>query len=346
MEAQKYGKISSIKKELNDIEGTLIWDPGDEYANKGEYPATIINNPDIELSGTELFDLNEGQTSDDIAPPDPNPIFEIPADIEEKNIENILSRDTGYDIRKQIEIKSIDALGWYTPFHQEKYQWGVHISGIGVYKLAVTAFENIDCSLQKKIELSNAAISRHEIFHFSSEYMQSQWELNVGLPCYWPTTSLIDKILGYFPKEERLANAYMLRGFRWPSNVTREKNSFRSLANWTKFAPEGYRDGILDVPKTEFHVGCSELSQIYQNCMKRNYNAPLNGLDHVSLFGGFPKIDWRYCPIIFVHDETKLGLPPISVRFINSIQQIEESRKFKKSMKSLGKKFREKVGEN
>lgn len=62
------------------------------------------------------------------------------------------------------------------------------------------------------------AVLRHELFHFEVDCMIASWELATGVEVYWASRKYRNAA-GYNELEEGLANAYMLRGFKYPSRL-------------------------------------------------------------------------------------------------------------------------------
>ena len=219
-------RVSKILQALERIPGALRNEPEDIGREIGDLPAALtLYDPDTLYEDTlyeETLEPVSGPLGEAYSAnsPDPSPVFEIPPEIEEIDAQRILSKDAGERIQQKVLVHGIDALGWYFTFHQRSHQWGIYISISGIAHLAARVFHALDCSNTRKFGLAFQAIHRHELLHFAADYMSAQWELAVGQECFWLSRSLKDPKLGYNLQEEMLANGYMLRGFRWPSDAT------------------------------------------------------------------------------------------------------------------------------
>ena len=68
---------------------------------------------------------------------------------------------------------------------------------------------------------------------------------------------------GYIEQEEALANAYMIRGFRWKSSATFEAQATPSIKAFCARQPAGYNRGPHYVATAKFLIGCRELAFQY-----------------------------------------------------------------------------------
>src|SRR5690606_28391437 len=139
-----------------------------------------------------------------------------------------------------------------------------------------------------------------------------QWELAAGDACFWPSRSL--KESGYNHQEEMLANAYMLRGVRYPSRASKQDGAYRALKKFTLSQPAGYNAGSKIVDRYNFLENCGYLSFQYQSCRQR-YTAPPIGFDHQIFYPGLPRINWQICPIHIIDDTQRYSLPPEWAKF-------------------------------
>ena len=171
--------------------------------------------------------------------------------------------------------------------------------------------------------------------HFAVDYMASQWEIAAGTRCFWSAwDKLRDQNLGYPLCEEGLANGYMLRGFRFPSQLLREPGAFGLLRDFVATMPPGYRDGIDYIGKRSFEAMLEVQSLEFEGCLDRRYRAPFpQGFDHLSFYPFLRPIDWRYCSILL--DSGRKAVP-ISLRIITSINMIGESPRFEKRIRRMG----------
>jgi len=54
-------------------------------------------------------------------------------------------------------------------------------------------------------------------------------------------------------------------------------------------------------------------------------------MEFSALYPLKPQIDWRYCPIHFVHDEHRLEIPKIYLDLFTSIRKLEEPASFQRT---------------
>ena len=200
------------------------------------------------------------------------------------------------------------------------------------------AFARLQVSRARRIELAFNAILRHELMHFAVDYMASQWELAIGMQCYWSSQRLRDSHYGYYLLEEKLANAYMLRGFRFPTRTTRESGAFNALRDFTLGMPPGYRDGASALSKNSFEANLSVISAEFEGSIERNYKTCFpQGFDHLSLYPSLRPINWRYCTVLLDYDGEVV---PFSVRIISTIPMIEETPRFRRRIGQTGAQVR------
>jgi hypothetical protein len=137
-------------------------------------------------------------------------------------------------------MRGIDAYGWYVSFHQRAQQHGIYLPVEGFFAFALQVLEGVALPFERKLEISLHAILRHELFHFAVDCMAANWELSIGKPVYF-----LAKAEGSHGElEEALANAYMLRGFRYPNGILKTgRGCFHALKAFCARQPAGYRDG-------------------------------------------------------------------------------------------------------
>ena len=327
--------VSDILAELRRVPGAVVDETEHIDRRTGQEEATVIHEPpaptidDFEETLAPVDGDRVGLEWDQ--PEDPASYVEVPPEIERMGAGKFLSEHVGKEIRQKILLHGVDALGWYVTFHQRRYQYGIYIPTTGFLYLATTTFGRLASPVARKAELALHAILRHELMHFAADNMAAQWELAVGKPCWLPAQAMGNS------HEEMLANGYMLRGFRFPSIATRQRGAFAQLENFTRMQPEGYKDGHLMLPRGEFEDAWCHLSYRYACCMDVEFEPPLRGYDHLQLLAGWPRIDWRFCPIHIVHDEQRLDLPAIGISLFDSIARIEETNGFRRQLARMGK---------
>jgi hypothetical protein len=299
--------IYAIRESLSDIPGALVGDPWTSPVDLGETRRVPIHQPEPE-QGT-LAGAHE-KWVDNISEEEPTIVFEIPLELDDRRIGVALS-ESGRDFEALVQTRGVDVLGWYVPFHYRNSQHGIYISSAGVLWLALQCFkgpysENVYEEVTRKLQYAARAILRHETFHFAAECMAANWELIIGAPCYVTARNILKSSGGYVEHEEALANAYMLRGFRWESLSTRGAKATEALKRFMQNLPAGYRDGAKFVAHDHYAEGCRDLSSMYHTCMRTNWFAPRDTFDSVGLYPNISKIDWRRAPIILV-DEANRG---------------------------------------
>jgi len=256
-------------------------------------------------------------------------IFEIGAEIDEDRLQDALGGGLGESVRKSIEMRGVDALGWYVTFHARGVQWGIYIKSSSVLTLATTTFERLAADMETRLRIAFRAIHQHEIFHFATDYMSAQWELIAARPCHQPARGLRDKIVGYNLLEEALANANMIRSSQRGRSALRVRDRAARLREFTSFQPAGYRDAQEYVSRSAFIAGCEKLARNYLSCIPDYGRGGIPSLDLMGLYPQWPQLDWRYCPVHVVDDTPHLRLPPFKIDLFRTVEGIEESNKFR-----------------
>jgi hypothetical protein len=342
--------INTIRDRLGDIPGALIEEPLKSTVDLGEIPHVPIHQPTAK-SSKELSIPVDTESSDslDTSPEEESLItFEIPPELDERTIKEALGQVEGGDFERLIKLSGIDALGWYFPFHYLIAQHGIYISSKGTLQLAAYCFkrkysEDAREDLSKKIRYATHAILRHESFHFAVECMAANWELATGVPCYINANrKMRNQDLGYVEQEEALANAYMLRGFRWVNAATAGARATPSLKAFTKIQPPGYNRGADFVRGDRYEEGCRNLAFDYHEQMSVQWLAPRKSFDTLGLFPNVSRIDWRRCPVIMLDEGGLFAALGITPRFIDCVAMISETSTFRKQLDRLGSVYSEK----
>lgn len=218
----------------------------------------------------------------------------------------------------------------------------MHIPFEGILAFAVHAFGGVDVPVDRKVHLAYQAILRHELFHFNVDCMIANWEMATGAPVFWNAQERYRPPHGYVPLEEGLANAYMLRGFRYPSRALADSaGAYEALKQFCKRQPAGYRDASRYV-KTRGQYGhvdsffdaCSELSVMYQNESEPSWRPP-EALDALIFYPDLIRIDWTRCPILVLDEHGLQAALGISVSYYPVVTDIEETAKFERSLRKL-----------
>jgi hypothetical protein len=328
-------QVSDLRRALVEIDGSLRETPEINHRASGDI--AVLQEPfgeaghRIARGFPDLARDDESGTGGD-----PLIIAELPPEIELDDAAPLISMEEAEKVRTRVSMHGVDALGWYITFHQKAYQWGIYLSADGIRFLADPVqgiFGSLNVGPRRRVELACHAILRHELMHFAVDYMAAQWELATGFCCFWPAIKLRDPKLGYAPLEEELANSYMLRGFRFPSQSLREPGAYKSLRKFVRIMPPGYRDAVSNVSRSSFDALLELQICEFEGYLERPYRTSFpDGFDHLSLYPSLRPIDWRYCPILL---DTGRSAVPISLRIITSIKMIDESLRFKRSIQRM-----------
>lgn len=330
--------VRAIRNALEDIPKAIRQDPLPEDAQGGTDPGAEIwvSDPDSDLKSI-AFDNPDPTTDEDAISDGPAVIFEIPPEVTDADIQNVLGRDEFSEMKRLHEIRGVDALGWYVTFHQRTAQHGVHIPLEGALLLAAQAFSHLPVPAERQIDLAFHAILRHELFHFAADCMAANWELTTNADIYWKAKEKHRNAQGYVELEEALANAYMLRGFQHPRRLLANSGGASpALRSYTKRQPAGYKDAYLYAKsRAEYVAGCRDLSTQVQHSAEPGTPVP-SALDTLLLYADPFRIDWTRCPIVISDRLDLRGLLGINVEYFTSIPYVAETPKFEKSLKKLG----------
>lgn len=237
---------------------------------------------------------------------------------------------------KDSEVREvgIEALAWYVSFHSHGSGWGIYIPVSSLAYLERQVFGAIKVAQEKKWNLALELLLMHERFHYAADYGCSQWELLLGRPCWAPVQERINESNTYSMLEEKLANAYMLRVVKstWSESAVRQATVF------VKSQPPGYRDAFESLDDDSFSQDLGDLARLYAGLQSEEMGiTPWSlGFDSTVFFPVFPLVEASQCPIHILHDEQKIGMPRVAVRFINTIPSIYETDRFKKQLARYG----------
>ena len=340
--------IAEIRGALGDITGALRDEPLAEDVRDGTDRATPIWLPDGgDAAEATTLPMTGSPDDGDGFSDEPGLIFEVPPDLTDADIQNILGeRETGA-LKRLEQVRGIDALGWYVTFHQRRYQHGIYIPATGVLLLAIGALAGLPVTVERKIELAFHAIYRHELFHFAADCMAANWELATGRDVYWKAKTALRNAAGYIDLEEALANAYMLRGFKWPTRTLKSAGAYAALGRYCHRQPDGYNLGPDYARDHRRYVtACQSLSTKFQHASAvgpkwPDWKVPPE-LDAARMYPDITRIAWQRCPIFFLDDDDLLGLLGITLDLFPSIHNLTETDHFKAELEGLERPVRNK----
>lgn len=329
--------VRAIRSALKQIPGAIQDEPLSEDIAHGADPGLPVLRLDPSGHGTEAIFLDRGSMADEATEDFDAPlvVFEVPPSLTDGDVRNVLGDGPG-DLNRLAQVKGVDAYGWYVTFHQRAWQYGIYIPVERFFAFALQVFAGVAAPLERKLEISFHAILRHELFHFAADCMAANWELSTGKSVYWWAKAEGD----HTELEEALANAYMLRGFRYPNGILKSgRGCYHALKAFCALQPAGYRDGPRYARSRLTYVnGCKHLSAVFQHASAiyegDDWEASVEVLDTSIFYPSITSIDWRRCPIL-VHDNLGI-LDALGINLFETINGIIESKSFLKSLSKLG----------
>src|SRR5262249_4139418 len=134
----------------------------------------------------------------------------------------------------------VDALAWYSSFHNLQPEWGIYIPTLSLMYIERRWLKEVRAPFWRKFQIAAAILHQHELFHFATDYMVAQWEVLLSAPM-WALTMEQRRDKGiYLAEEEKLANAHMLRQLG-PKLSQLEHDA---VLQATRRQPPGYSDGV------------------------------------------------------------------------------------------------------
>jgi hypothetical protein len=327
--------IHEIRTDLGKIPGVFYEHEPEETERGADGAVQTLWNREEESEASAMPDRNIVDDTLEFDQPvgaELDEIFEIGAEIDEDRLQEALGGGLGESVRKSIELRGVDALGWYVTFHARGVQWGIYIKSSSVLTVAAMMFKHLAADIETRLRIAFRAIHQHEIFHFATDYMSAQWELITGRPCHQPARALRDKVAGYNTLEEALANANMIRSCQRGRSTLRVRGRAAGLRDFTAIQPEGYRDAHRYVSAAAYTAGCERLTRDYLSCIPDYGRSGIPSLDLMGLYPQWPRLDWRYCPVHVVNDTPHFQLPPFKIDLFRTVEGIDESREFLASL--------------
>lgn len=347
-------KISDVRKSLADIPDCQIdFKPEEDFIGGQEGVQTIWSG-ETAIGSEDKGSLESANEIEQQRPhtesershfPPPEPVFEFGAEIDDKS--HILNGDEGERIRKSVLAKGIEALAAYLSFHVSGAQWGIYIPTSSIAYMVTRVFHRVEGSLETKCRLAFYTLLEHELFHFATDYMVAQWEM-IWHDVIWAAMRARTKqqATGYWEREEKLANAYMLRRLRFVARSGKAKGLLKEIKAFTAQQPPGYCDGER-VRTNEWDEELKFLAKDYMTSAKFHnevHDIFLSHIDFTAFFPLTPRIDWRYCPIHLIHDEHRLVIPKINVDLFASLTGLEEAPSFLRLLHRLPDQTQRKWG--
>jgi len=341
----KPSSVHAIRNALTKVPGALRHEPVPEESGIGESPGAeiVIHDPANRLAiDMPLDPLNEPDDGDDGPAEGPAIIFEIPPQVTDATVRNVLGDERIGELRHLSQIRGVDALGWYLSFHQLSYQYGIYIRFEAVLWLALEFFHDVNVAFARKLDLAFQAILRHELFHFETDCMIANWELGTGVEVFWSSRELRNAA-GYNELEEGLANAYMLRGFKYPGRLLgNAAGAYAALKKFCAMQPPGYKDGPWYLRSRELYLReCSQLSDNYHRASATPWRVP-DEFDTLMLYHNVAQIDWTRCPIILQDQHNLQELLGIYISYFSTVTGIVETEKFQRALRKLDRTLEKK----
>jgi hypothetical protein len=344
-------KISAVRKALEEIPNSQInFSPENDFLGdqSGIQVDTVWNGesaaqdrdeatlaPDDSQGGNSNRNDNEGWSHQ---VPQPEPVFEFGAEIDDKR--PLLRGEEGRQIKESILVKGTDGLAGYLSFHVNNAQWGIYIPTSGIAYLVENVLGGLPASFETKCRLAFHSLLSHELFHFATDYMVAQWEM-IWNQAIWTNMRAQREKHGqrYLEREEKLANAYMLRRLRGAARATKIEGTILAMRCFVAQQPSGYCDGgkvrdyqwdsELRLLAYEYFLSVDEYLTSYRPLISEF------PIEFSVLYPIGPRIDWRYCPIHLVHDEHRLEIPKFYLDLFTSVGKLEEPASFRRQLSQL-----------
>lgn len=222
---------------------------------------------------------------------------------------------------------SPESIAWYGSFRFYD-RWGVYIRVDKLAEVAARVFNDrygssADICDTEKLRFIFLWLLNHERFHFLTDCMVGQLELLFRASLYRSKT---------FPliMEEKMAEAFALRAL----SKQFDSNLVNALARFiTRTGSEGYRDGPSAVKNGQFKSGLIDLSLFYAPEIPEKVGTKWGrrAVDWAALYPDQQKV-LSQVPVYLVR-ERRLSSQPLE--FIQSINEIEVSQRFEKSLRKL-----------
>jgi plasmid maintenance system killer protein len=243
------------------------------------------------------------------------------------------------EISAEEEKRGIDALAWYVSFHNTEPEWGIYIPISSLHYIAGRHLKRLRYSKARKLEIAFNALLFHESIHYAVDRNVAAWELILGVALHGEVPDRL-KTLGYIQVEEAVANAHKLRELKEIYSAA----CTNALGTWVSNSPAGYRDAFEYLDDADFRLGLEECVKTYAGekwMANPDVGGGLGWIRWASQFIFNDAVDLTQCPIMVIDDQTGLGVLPTTVKYLQSIPAIVESRKFLKMLKRAPKQIQE-----
>ena len=326
--------VSTLRTILqHHVPDAFIDRPADETGSSGNYPTIPLWDPDntpetIAHKDVIDFSASENDCSDAVSKASPYFEFASEADIDN---DAALGSQLGEHVRRAALAKGVDGLAWYISFHIRGPQWGIYLPISSIVGVAREIFADSGLDNFQRMRLAAHVLLQHELFHFSVDYMTLFGELATGRPCWKPARGL-RKALGYYGREEKLANAHMLRRINAVPSDLKACGRSAKINSFVVTQPAGYCDAKKAFGANAFRADCEKLCYEYAQLAEGGLPPETLGPVFFELLRTHNRLDWRACPIHIVKDESRFSLPEFYASLFVSVSSLEETPNFLKDL--------------
>lgn len=241
------------------------------------------------------------------------------------------------------ELVGFEALAWYVSFHHTQKDWGIYIPVSSIHYLN----EVLQIRAQSHINLdqiSKNILLFHEIYHFLTDLAVSQLELLTKHPMYRTHKKFYkNETVGLIPTEEyneleeNLANAFMLEEMQ--SLIS--DHQLHNIIAWVETMPAGYREGGKTFLSSNIKSLQKDNLGRYAGIVaaKTQLNIVEQALDLTVFIPKPLSYIVNQCPIYILDDTNETGLDPDIVRFFQRMEEVEETKSFKKMLMKIPQKI-------
>jgi len=234
----------------------------------------------------------------------------------------------------------IEALAWYVSFHHNQELWGIYIPLSSLALLDELYLSQLRMDRDQRLGLAWSILLHHEQTHFAVDYACAQFELLLRAPIRREFSNRfraeppINGLTGFKPYlriEETAANAHMLRQLA----RTESKRTVRTIENFVRLQPPGYREGLDAMSNAAFAASVAETLRSYLAIWAMEYRLDL-GSHALNLEWLLPLEDkgaLAECPVYAIDDLSQVGVASGSLSLIQCIAEVIELDGFKKQLR-------------